>query len=901
MRTRRGLSSVVGMVFAIIALTSVVTYVSYSMNTLNQYNQSILSKDQTVSSQASEKFQIANVNLANNRLNVTIANVGTIPVNITKIWIQNTTAFGQGTDWTLSYAPSNKIAGPGSTVTNIGQSMPGTINPLYAYQIKIVTSRGNAQEFNLNSIGSAPLMVQFNAIPNQIPPTFTTTLVMIVTNNMTGNTYLTNVQGRMVGLPVFIGSGTTNVQLLSQQTTSYPVLGPGNTAIFKWVYEASGAAADQIKFTAGVVGSSYQYSDTVTLQNPLNAAFSANSLTSQGITCCRTNDNLLVLHDEKQNTATIGTSPNQVTAYQMYEGSVDSTGTTINLKNENTNPQNRAYFITENDTINQVDVQPGAFSIVMKYQSAPVPNSITNFPDMVFYFNALQSNVPFDSASTSCTKSTATLGGTNGATPSFDQTSQDERDGSPLFSFDGSKTEYIDIAKNNGGGGCTIGPAPGVPGHGNDLNTQASTTTGWFKVTSSQKPPSGQKAVILREEGNNQWYEVSMDSSGHVSFNFQINTGPGLGTISCVTTGNYADGNWHFFAAIRPSGESCVLDMDGGTYSALNGNQFTDIIVGHAGDKFAMTTDMFIGRSPTTTQQAYYPFTGLIDNIMHWNNNDYLTDGTAYTNIASNQVNDLYNKNYGSAAHTIIASMVQTDKLGSTSTTPNAQILSPTTIALPFYDSKQLSSTTWQNFTYTTPNLTNSSDQFGEWHFIPNTRLLLNITWAGTTTLHPEALPMSWRINDPTTGDLYDSWLLIPQLNTPFPSYFTFSHNNSYVSFTVSNSGPNGIWVSLAGTRITCQTMIGGTSYAGILQAVNGTGNPPAQNIDPATDSMFVPDGKKIILTFNQLSSIPQQGGVPKGTTIVAGTYRMYIAVAGYDDTGAAINKNFYVGVVHVT
>lgn len=882
MKSRRGLSTVVGMVFAIIALTTTVAYVSYSMNTLGQFNMSVITKNQQTVDTGKEKFQISSVQVINNKFNITLVNTGTLPINITKLWVQNTTA----TDWTRSYIPVNNFVGPGATLKNIGQNIPlyySSSSP--SYHFKLVTSRGNMQEFNLNSIGSQPLLVQFNAIPNQIPPSFTTTLLMTVTNNMTGNNYLINVKPQTIGLPVYTGSGTTSVSLVSQQTTAYPVLGPGNTAIFKWIYKATGLNADTVKFTVGVVGNPVTYSDTITLTDPLNAGFSANSLTSQGITCCRTFDNLLVLHQETKDTPTYG----GVAAYQMYEGSIDNSGTTITLKNENTQTQNNKNFITENDTINQVDIPAGTWSLTMKYKSALVPSTITT-PDMVYLFNALSSNVPFDS--TGCSGYTTTLGGTGGTTPLFNTTAQYERDGSGFFTFDGSKSQYVDIARNTGSGGAC---------HGNDLNNAKSTTTGWFKVASIQKPGVGSKAVILRMEGNNpspkQWYEISMDSSGQISFNFFINA---AGTvITCVTAGhNYADGNWHFFAAIRQNGEQCVLDMDGGpTYSAANGNQFTGGSTAHAGDKFTMDTDMFLGKSPTTTQQASYPFTGSIDNIIHWQTNSYLTDGSA-TLGAPNLVTDLYNKNYGTAAHSMIVTIYQTDKSGNKYGTKN--ILNATTIILPYADSKG-SNTFWQNFTYTTPVLTNSSDLFHLWHFIPNTRLLLNATWAGSATQHVEALPMSWRIDDPGTGDSYDSTLSIPQPNVPFPSYFTFSHSNSQISFTVSNSGPNGLWVTLSGTRIICQTMIGGNSYAGLLWAVNGTGNPISQNMFPDTDSLYIPLNAKANLLFNQLSSIPQQGGIPKGTTIVAGHYRMYAAIIGYDDSGAQITKNFYVGVVNVT
>ena len=55
MRARRGLSTVVGMVFAIIALSTTLVYITYSMNTLDQYDQTVLSKNQGLLNQDQEK------------------------------------------------------------------------------------------------------------------------------------------------------------------------------------------------------------------------------------------------------------------------------------------------------------------------------------------------------------------------------------------------------------------------------------------------------------------------------------------------------------------------------------------------------------------------------------------------------------------------------------------------------------------------------------------------------------------------------------------------------------------------------------------------------------------------------------------------------------------------------
>ncbi len=251
MKTRRGLSTVVGTVFAIIALTTTITYVTYSMNTLDKYNQSSLMKNQQLTDIDKEKFQISSVTVPNNKLNITVANSGNLPITFTKIWVQNTTT----TDWINSYAPVNNFVAPGGILKNIGQDLPVTINSANSYNVKLVTSRGNAQQIIMNSANVAPLNIQLLALPNSVVSGFTTEIVMVVTNN--GSSILTNVTPASLPTPTGLASclaGTVSPQ-------SYASLPPGGTAIFKWDITASS-------------GGSGSQSCTYTLTKPLKNGYS---------------------------------------------------------------------------------------------------------------------------------------------------------------------------------------------------------------------------------------------------------------------------------------------------------------------------------------------------------------------------------------------------------------------------------------------------------------------------------------------------------------------------------------------------------------------------------------------------------------------------------------------------
>src|SRR3989344_898485 len=89
---KRGISSIVGTVFSIIALASVVTYVTYSLDILDDFNQSVLAKNEETLDRGKEKFDVLSATIDSNKFNITISNTGTLPIEITKMWVQNKSA-----------------------------------------------------------------------------------------------------------------------------------------------------------------------------------------------------------------------------------------------------------------------------------------------------------------------------------------------------------------------------------------------------------------------------------------------------------------------------------------------------------------------------------------------------------------------------------------------------------------------------------------------------------------------------------------------------------------------------------------------------------------------------------------------------------------------------------------
>ena len=253
MKGRRGISSVVGAVFAIIALSTVIGYITYSMNVLTDYNQSVLIRTQQMTDIANEKFQVSSVSYVNNKFSIAVNNTGSLPINFTKIWITNKTTSACNTySCNINYVP-NKVVVPGNGTT-LGQKMSGTIDTTKPYNVKIVTSRGNSQQFTVNSVSSVPLNIQFLSMPPTMSVGFKTQLVMIVTNN--GSSTVTNVTPQTLpNPPILTGSASCTAGPVSPST--YNTLAPGQTAIFKW----------DVTVNAGGDGQTCTYNLSPPLQN----------------------------------------------------------------------------------------------------------------------------------------------------------------------------------------------------------------------------------------------------------------------------------------------------------------------------------------------------------------------------------------------------------------------------------------------------------------------------------------------------------------------------------------------------------------------------------------------------------------------------------------------------------
>jgi len=257
MRSRKGLSTVVGMIFALIALATSVGYITYSMNILDQFNQTVIAKNQQTIDNGKENFQLYTTTIKNNKFNVTVINTGNLPINITRMWVQNYSVADS-----VNYYTINKLVSPGASLINIGQSIPLTVNPASNgyYNIKLITTRGNSLQFNMGSAGVKPLYMQMILSPVQITQSGqNVTMLYLVTNNSTSNNLLTNIQPNVPSSTCSAGTFTLGNGPIPAQ---YPTLPSGSTAIFKWYFTFTGISGNKCYITVSLkngIASNFAY------------------------------------------------------------------------------------------------------------------------------------------------------------------------------------------------------------------------------------------------------------------------------------------------------------------------------------------------------------------------------------------------------------------------------------------------------------------------------------------------------------------------------------------------------------------------------------------------------------------------------------------------------------------
>ena len=756
MRKRRGLSTLVGAVFFIIAASSTVAYVSYSMNVIDDFSQAVILKESIDDARNAESFEISDATITNNKFDLTVQNNGQLPIKLTKLWIENTT----DTTWSPSKFELDQNISPSSSVNGIGQTLSLAALDTQAYEISLVTDRGNTETYSFNSVPDQAISINLHAAPENVASGFSTTLFMTVTNDLPTEITLLNVTPETLSTS---GSASTTCDS-SPTPASYPSLRKGESVIFKWACTLSGSASQSTTFTASLVNgyAGNDASTTVTINDVLLALESGTSLESLGFTVPSNTPDILTIHQETANT------PNG--EYQLSSGAADTTGLTVDLD------QNDMAYITNNQT-STITIPAGTWNSVLAYLNSHLPTSVDNTvltQGMIFHFEDSSNPAGNGVTGTNCDGEISASIPTSPNTPTWTSSSGVYSSGG--YTFDGTD-DYIEI---NTDVNC------------NTLDNRPNSTVGWFYV--DDDGVEGNQVIIRVEEdaaGNQEFYEIVFNESGStgtLSFRFESYTGK---TIDCSIS-SVSTNEWHHFVAVRESdARTCNLYLDGGASSATDNDSSNPY-----NTQLAVDLNWVIGANPDTRGSFADFFDGQIDSIMHWDN---------YA-LTSAEALALNNTKYGDGA-TLVDYTIETVATSGSKTT----IYSESNAELNFID--PLQDTT--NF-YSSGNLTSAMSQVS----LTNERILFTINYVSGLGVDVRIDDTSLT-NNPATSYVQ---IPTPSTSFPgYFAYDTNNDPNGDYEIRVSNTGTVGAFFSISGIRGVFDDTDTDYAYASIPEYVNGT------------------------------------------------------------------------------
>lgn len=559
---RRGLSSVIGMIFLVIVLSSTIGYFTYGVGLIEKLSDEVIIKTLDIQKKLNENFEIANVGIDGGKFNLTIYNTGELPINFTRIWVNNVT----DNTWPLQNFTVNKNVNSKNTIANIGQGLNLQALETQAYSIKLITEKGTGKEFFINSPSQEPLNLRLIALPETVPDGFRTTLLLTVTNNMTKNNSLLSIKPMMETPQT---AGTASYTLISDMNPKeISTLEKGDSADFTWTYEISGSINDSVIFTVSLQNGLPQNTATarVSINDVLLSQQSETSLSSTAITSPFI-ENSLIFHSETGNT------PGG--EYQMYPGDPDTGGTTISVETDHPD------FITNFG--NGINIPAGSWNSSLVYFSAPYPDSLMseNSNNMILHF---EGNIdPEDSTENTSNHS---LGNPiEGERPTYETTGGPH--GSGAFSFDGG--DYIQVDNDND----------------NDVRSSPDSTVLWFNAVDGT---SGKQVLYHVSDGNDDdYYEMGIDGDDDVYFTFRTNQN--ASPAFCESNGvDYENGKWQHLAAVRTGSYDCRLYING-TDVDLTPQQ------GSSPGSQINSNENFIGAEDEDPNDG---FNGIIDDLLHW-------------------------------------------------------------------------------------------------------------------------------------------------------------------------------------------------------------------------------------------------------------------------------------------
>ncbi|MCZ6581853.1 MAG: LamG domain-containing protein [Thaumarchaeota archaeon] len=844
MKARRGISSVVGMIFAIIALTTTLSYVGYSMDTMERFNQVIMTKGEENLNKIDEEFDIISAETtAAKKFKITVQNTGSLPLNIARLWVENVT----DTNWGAARYDLNTQIYPGGSAQNIGENLPLYSVDTQSYKMKLVTERGNSKEFFINSPTVQPLYLQLHTVPDEIPNGFTTTVYLTVLNNMSNNNMLLNLKPEMSQASfTTCQTNPCTLELVDGPTPlSYQDLKSGDVATFRWTYRLSAVEdGDTISFTARPLNPypGNEVTATTKVKDVEVALESGTSLSSLGVETPAVLTSILIPHEETINV------PNGW--YQLTGLDTDGAGggETVDI-----NDATGYTWLTNNGT-NIITIPAGTWNASLRYYSDYLPPSLQasddDEVDMIIHFEE-NSNDLVDS--TAKTAGLDTCGGSR--KPTF--VSSGGPHGTAYYSFDGSN----DCMKSDDD-----------MDQYSDIEDSPDTTALWFKTPT--KTDDDREILVRFDEGNTgyneDFYQISISDDtasnrGKVVFEFDTNNGNQRTKCLSDDAGDdrYDDDQWHHVVAVRDGANACKLYIDGlwNYTQSSTGSSNVDTI----DDKWLIG---FNGNNGATGEH----YDGAIDDIIHWNDRA----------LSAADVTALYNTNFGNSGGLFTISLDKTDADGANPTVIKKDIGYP----MKFLDSKEISPS--QNSDNSYPTTFNYTVSLPQVILSAQERLKFTIQY-------DSGMPMNLRFDDTSMNIPDSTYLQMPTPDNIFPSYCIID-NNGFYSVWFRNEGPYGSWFVYQGTRIVFDDPAGDKSYGSIINKVNTV------RVDQDQDSVHIPLDDVAELEFFTPQDPPRDDPSPDPPELIPGdkNYLMAAFISGYDEKGKSFLRNISFGLCYV-
>ena len=242
--------NVIGAVFTIMILTTALNMTIWLTRQQSEVMQLTLQKQNEDINTLKENIKVSSVNLANNKLNMTITNEGTSKSTIKSLYLVNETS-----QQNYVYNVDMPLEGKNVT-TNLGQlnpSLPLTTNNKYT--VKIVSESGNTATARIKpiSLSQVKLPLSLYVLPSTVTTLENVTLLFAVMNNLTEGDHLSGSVTPVLQKSLSCGSGQ-NCGYTDYISPQPAVISNGAVVFFKWVFAVKAPAGTTMTFNATLQG-----------------------------------------------------------------------------------------------------------------------------------------------------------------------------------------------------------------------------------------------------------------------------------------------------------------------------------------------------------------------------------------------------------------------------------------------------------------------------------------------------------------------------------------------------------------------------------------------------------------------------------------------------------------------